>query len=628
VSAFQAHRPLPPSARSGVERLSALSIIGLVIIPILTGGVLMWALWSPTSNLSRVTAAIVNDDVPVTVNGKSVPLGRQFASELINSGTNSATENSGAEATSSNFTWVLTNDADAASGLADGTYSARVTIPASFSAAATSLSGNASSAHTASLDVQTSPEAAYLDPALTQVLTQVATTSLNRELTTQYLNNLYLAFNNINSQIGQAATGAASVSSGASSVSAGATSLASGAGSLTAGTQSVSSGSAALAAGLGTLGSSAAPLPAQTAQLAAGSNGLASAASAASGSVSDATNQFAAVVAAVCQNPGPACTRATAAFAALQKANSGLSTFATASGQVAAGNSALASAMPSLVSGIDQSASGANQVASGAAQVSSGAESLSTGATSLASGASQVDSGASQLSQSLAEATQKIPTYSDQERETLSKVAAQPVLANQDSSDQGLQAVPLFSVIALWFGGFAIALVRQAVHTRQLMTSRSSISIAVGSVRTGALIGIAQGLLVASIVQSALALTPDRWVSFAAVSMIAGGVFAIVNQGLAAAFGAVGRLIAVVIGVVALAAGLSSTVPPFFASLAALFPTSPALTMLRAAATGDPGQAWLGILAPVIFAIIGAILVVAGVAGRRSVRARAVRAAA
>ena len=110
----QAHRPLPPSARSGVERLSALSIIGLVIIPILTGGVLMWALWSPTSNLSRVTAAIVNDDVPVTVNGKSVPLGRQFASELINTGTDSTTENSGAEATSSNFTWVLTNDADAA----------------------------------------------------------------------------------------------------------------------------------------------------------------------------------------------------------------------------------------------------------------------------------------------------------------------------------------------------------------------------------------------------------------------------------------------------------------------------------------------------------------------------------
>lgn len=585
----------------------------------------MWALWSPTSNLSRVTAAVVNDDVPVTVNGKSVPLGRQFASELINSGTDSATENSGAEATSSNFTWVLTNDADAARGIADGSYAAEVTIPASFSASATSLSGDASSAHTASLDVRTGPEAAFLDPALVQVLTQVATTSLNRELTTQYLNNLYLAFNNINSQIGQAAAGAETVSGGASSLSSGAASLASGAGSLTTGVQSVSSGATALAGGLGTLSSSAAPLPAQTAQLAAGSNGLASAASMASGSVNDATNQFAAVVATICQTPGPACDRATAALATLQKANNGLSTFATASGQVATGNSALASAMPSLVSGINQSASGAEQVAAGAEQATSGAASLSNGATSVASGASQVDSGAAQLSQSLTKATQEIPTYSDQERETLSNVAAQPILASQNSSDRGLQTVPLFSVIALWFGGLAIALARQAVQARQLMSSRSSISIAIRSTRIGALIGIAQGLVVASVVQTGLALPPDDWAGFAAVSMIAGGVFAIVNQGLAAAFGAAGRLIAVVIGVVALAAGLSSTVPPFFAWLAALLPTSPALTMLRAAATGDAGQAWLGILASTIFAIVGAILVFAGVAGRRSVRASALR---
>ena len=92
------------------------------------------------------------------------------------------------------------------------------------------------------------------------------------------------------------------------------------------------------------------------------------------------------------------------------------------------------------------------------------------------------------------------------------------------------------------------------------------------------------------------------------------------NRGLAAAFGAVGRLIAVCVAVIGLAVGLASTVPPAFVGLAAFFPTTPALEMLRAVPAGDPGGVWAGIGGCLLFAVLGVALVFAGVAARRGMR--------
>ena len=58
------------------------------------------------------------------------------------------------------FTWVLSDQSDAAAGLADGRYGAVVTIPKDFSAAATSPADAPSSATTATLQIRTSPRRA------------------------------------------------------------------------------------------------------------------------------------------------------------------------------------------------------------------------------------------------------------------------------------------------------------------------------------------------------------------------------------------------------------------------------------------------------------------------------------
>lgn len=642
------------AATSGAERLGRWAMVGLVLVPLLIGGLLTWALAAPTAHLDRVTAAIVNNDVPVTINGATVPLGRQFAAGLIAGGnaasadeapgsspsaTPSGTETPTASATpsasptpvpsavssghsSGNFNWILTNSDDAASGLRDGRYAAVVTIPSTFSAAATSFSGPAASARQAVFEVATTPASAFLDPALTEAVASAAAASINQQLIAQYLGNVYAGFNTINEQIGQAADGAASLVTGAGSVSSGAQSLSSGASQLSSALGSLDAGSEALASGLGQLDSASQSLPSESADLAAGAAQVSEAVGSLNTAVSDATAQFASVVAQLCTTPGPLCNAGTTALGRLQNAQQQTSSLATGAEQVANGNALLADAMTELVAGIDSSAAGASQVASGADQASAGANSLTSGAQSLASGAAQLDDGAAQLSSGLAEAVEQIPTYSDSDIATLSSVVSQPVLADQALPTAGFQSVPLFAVVALWIGGLVIALARRAVPTRLLLTAVSSGRITVHSLGPTAALGAAQGLLIAIVVLTAVNTGPIAWMSFAAACVLIGAVFAVVNQGLAALLGAVGRLLALLIAVVALAAGLTSTVPAAVDAAAGAAPTAPGLSLLSATLDANGGNALAAIAGLLAWAVLGAALVFAGVSMRRSVRAR------
>lgn len=580
-------------------------VVGLVVLPLAVAGILTWALSTPMQHLDRMTVAIVNDDVPVTLNGKTVPVGREFAAGLVGS--------------DDSFTWVLTNDDDASAGLASGEYLAVVSIPPSFSESATSFSGPAQSAHQADVRVETASTSALLDPALTQAVTEAAVTALNQQLTAQFVDQLLQGYTTIDTQIEQAATGASDLATGAASLVDGANQLVAGAGQLDAGLTTLDAGAAALADGTASLASGAQDLPGETAGLAKGSAGVATATDAAAARLATATTQLTTAVATVCQTPGRACDEATAALDALQTANGDVSTLAGVADQVAAGNKSLAAGMPELVDGIDSAASGAADVAAGAEQASAGSGALVTGGQSLAAGATQLQTGATQLADGLTQAVDQIPTYSADDIGILSTVAAQPVRADQVVPEPGMQAVPFFAGIALWIGALVVAYVRPALPTRsELLTAETSTSLVGRAVLPGALIGVVQGVVVGIGVLFAVHVDAGEWFGFVAASALVGLAFAVVNQGLAAAFGGVGRFVAVLVGVVALAVGLSSTVPPSLDALAGLLPTTPALGLLLSTLTGGTG--WADAFALVGFGLVGLLLVLAGVVRGRQVR--------
>ncbi|GAA1443027.1 YhgE/Pip domain-containing protein [Leifsonia poae] len=639
------------------KRVTWLTIAGILLVPLVIGGLLVWALWNPTERLGDVKAAVVNLDQPVKVGGQTVPLGRQLSAGLL-------------DGTSDNFSWVLTDEKDAASGLADGTYVSVVTIPKDFSEAATSPAGAAADATQATIDVQTSAESKLVDPAISQAVTSTATSVLNKQLTSTYLDNVYVGFNTLHDQIAKASSGAAQLSGGigtlatgthqladaagqlgtgasglssgvsqlsdgASALSSGASQLSTGASSLATGLTKLSGGASALSGGLSTLQSKTQALPAQTKQLSGAISGLGGDLRAlqtrciTEGGSAELCGGIAKAAATVNGVPGTAGIAAGAAQLAdgmpaltggIAQSATGASAVASGLTQSAGGASGLASGAAKTASGAAQLADGAAQSADGASQLASGTTQLHDGLTGLAAGADASASGAASLSSGLKQATAQLPSYSKSDRTNLASVASEPVTQKTgDVAAFGESSIPLFGAVALWLGALATFLVLQAVSKRALLTTRASGRIALDGFVPGAVIGAVQGVLIAGIMQFALSLDVGQWFGFAAIAAVAGIAFAAVNQGLVALLGGVGRFVSMLVVVITLASGIISTVPGFFSTAMQWLPTSAAITAFRGVVESTDGV-WRGFGGLLLWAAFGFALTLIAVARRRIVR--------
>jgi putative membrane protein len=615
-----------------------LTLIGVLLLPVLIGGVLVAALYNPAERLDNMSAAIVNEDEPVTIDDQYVPLGRQLTAGLVE----------GSDDIASNLDWTISNADDAAAGLADGTYQAVVTIPSNFSAAATSTAPGGTPEQ-ATIEVSTPPDSKVVDDAITAQVTSAAASIMGRQLSQVYLENVFLGFTTLGDQLGtaadgaheladgaqQAADGAAALPDGISQLGSGASQLATGAGSLAGGLDQIASGTAASAGGAGQLAagldtaaaqvnnqelvgaaqasaSYSATAASQTAALAQKVGGLAQTLGGLAGQclAEGGSATFCTSLGAAAATAGGAATDAVAAatsagtasgYAAPTAAGIQQLTSQTSAGLTDAANQTrtLASGLTQLADGTAQSAAGARGLESGAAQLADGATQAADGATSLATGVQSLAGGTSTLADGLDQASTALPSYTDSDATSLATVVADPVATEGvGTSLFGASAVPLLATLALWFGGLGTFVALQAASRRALTSRSPSAALALRGLAPAAALGALQGLLVAVVVQLAASYDFGQWSLFAALCVIAGVAFAAVNQALVAVFGGAGRWLAALVGVLAVATGVVSTVPGVLADAAALLPTAPAYNGMLAALTdaGSLGAAIAGLL--------------------------------
>ncbi len=439
------------------------TIIAVTLLPLAVLGLLLAALWQPQERLDTVRAAIVNNDEPVEVDGQVVPLGRQLASGLVSGGQSGDGTDGAAgdgDEAPTNYDWELTDADRARAGLADGSYSAVVTIPEDFSEAATSYSGDAADAHQATIDVATPEGGRVLDDALAQIVAGTATEVLSGTLTETYLDNLLVGFTTLNEQLGEAAGGATQLAdgaqdaadgadelaSGANEVADGADGLASGVGELSSGANDLATGADGLAEGAGQLSSGAGQvadgvagsaqgahelagnlhswadgtnqLADGTGQLAGGLGQLAGQIGGVNSQVEQAISQHEAELAALAtalEQASAACDPAatpelcdqleTAVAAVPQSPDDtpisafaqGLSQMAASADELATGMEQSAAGAQQLAGGTEDLAGGLDQLAGGASEVAGGADELAGGADQLASGAHGLASGVDEL---------------------------------------------------------------------------------------------------------------------------------------------------------------------------------------------------------------------------------------
>jgi putative membrane protein len=627
-----------------------ITLIGVLLLPVVIGGILVAALYNPVERLDGLNAAIVNEDEPVTIDGQYVPLGRQLTAGLVE----------GSDSQPSNLTWTLSNADDAAAGLADGTYAAVVTIPDNFSAAATSTQPG-ETPQRATIEVETPPDSLIVDDAITAQVTTAAASLMGTEISKVYLENVFLGFTTLGDQLGTAADGATQLADGAQQAADGAAALPSGATQLGDGARSLASGAGELGSGLGTIADKTREAASGAGQLASGvqqgadtirQDGLvpsqitdlaeqtattaATSASAAAGVLAIAQNCVAAgAPQAYCDQLLPVATGADAAAtgtaqlaAGTQQAVDGVATalpeeIAGQLDTVATNVSTLAGGLTQLAGGVDQSAAGAQALSGGASQLGGGADELSTGAQSLADGVQSLADGTGELAGGLHTAADAIPTYTEDEATSLADVVANPVEADGiGTSLFGASAIPLLAMLALWFGGLATFVALQAVSRRALTSRAPSAVLALRGFAPAAALGATQGLLVAVVVQLAASYDWADWTIFAGISIAAGIAFAAVNQALVAVFSGAGRWLSALIGVLAVATGVVSTVPGALSGVAALMPTAPAYNGMVAALTSASGigAAMSGLA---IWACLAFLATVLAVARRRTTSARA-----
>ncbi|MBB4688404.1 YhgE/Pip domain-containing protein [Amycolatopsis jiangsuensis] len=643
-------KPFANSARAlAAGPLTWRSWAGLIAVPLLVMGLLTWAFWTPEANHDTAKAAVVNNDEPVQVNGQTLPLGRQLAGYLTHSD-------------DSAYTWALTDAEDAASGLADGSYTAVVTIPADFSARATSAAtGKPLAARKAQVDVRTSNAAGVSDPDLSERVAQATRRTLSQQVVETYLDNVYVGFTTIHKQVGEAADGAGQLADGTAQLKDATGRLASGAAQLAEGTGQLAGGSGQLSSGLTQAERDTAQLPALTRRLADGADQVAQgnekladtvvplanriiAAIDALPSAADTARQFRRLAEDCVDNGGSssfcgqlreAAERFTAEAGKIDEGKAGvranavrardsIQALADGARQVADGNEQLAGKSGELASGIAEAADGARQLDQGVRQADSGARELSSGAGQLDTGTKKVDDGAQELATQLDKGRGQVPSYTDAERAHLKTVASDPTTAATDSTPIGTLALTLFAVLALWALALATYIITRAVPDGVLTAREPTWRIILRAAIPGA---TAAGLAAVAITAIAVPVVKPGFagsVGFLLISLLAASAFVALNQAATAIFGRAGRIASLAVLLLAGATGVVSTLPGPLYTIAGYLPTHGAVLALRAAATDGIGLG-TGIAELVAWLLVGTLVSILVTDRRRYLSGKSLR---
>ena len=515
-----------------------LTLAALIFVPLIVVGTLMWGLWNPTDRLDNVTAAIVNNDEPVTINGQLTPLGRLLTAGLVD----------GADG-ASNYNWEITDAAEAKKGLESGKYVAAVTIPKNFSKVATSSFSDASNPQQAIIDVTSSDKSRLVDDAITTAITSTAVNMLNQQLSASYIENVLIGFSTLSESLGKAASGAHDLSNGLGSLADGATQL--------------STGASQFSNGMWALQSQAATLPAGADQLATGLNSL----NQLCGIVTDPNNPYSASFCAGLQGS-------------------------------AAGVSSLAGGLTGLSDGITKLAAGSTGIATGIEGIASGTTAIAGGSQDLANG--------------LDTAVENIPIYTAAETKKLSEVVTAPVaLKDAGNLSFGANSTPLYVVLSLWIGALAIFVGLRTLPQRLLESTRSSLSLATRSFVIPAVVGIAQGVAVATVIAVANGYELGEWTSVAVIAALIGIAFTATNQALNAVLGGFGRMVSLAVGILILVTGVISTVPALLDTLLGFTPANDAVTALQAVINSGNVSGFASAVTALVLWSLGGVLVTA-----------------
>jgi len=590
-------------ARLVATPLARLALVALMLVPVLYGGLYLWANRDPYAGLDRVPAALVVAD-----HGKEA---QDVADELLDGKA---------------FDWHRVSTPTAAAGVESGRYDFSITLPAGFSAALDSLD----SAHPTQAPIRlvTNDTNGYLSSTIAEQATEKVRAAIAQKVGTRAASTFLVALSDIRTQLQTASDGAGRLAVGATQAQSGAQQLTDGTGALASGASQLSSGAGSLADGTGRLATGASQVAAGTQQLAAKGDQAAALGEQLAGQVPALRARLAQRLAdrgltpeqvdAVLADLDPLAARATAANTQLQALSGQVDQLATGAAQVSTGAAQAASGASALSSGASQLATGATRAHDGAAQLSGGLGTLADGATRLQDG--------------LGDGVAQIPATTAAERDAQATAIGDPAAVRQhaDTSAGGYGAglAPFFVSLAAWIGIYALFLIVKPISRRGLSAVDKPVRITLAAWLTPALLGMLQMAMVFAVLTLGLGFSIANPAGTFLMMALASATFSAIILALNVWLGSVGQFLGLVLMVVQLVTAGGTfpwqTLPGPLAALHPVLPMSAAVDGLRRLMYGGSTATALADAGTLGLWLAGALLLT-GVAALRMTRRRTLR---
>jgi len=584
------------AARLTSSRLGIASLIALMVVPIIYGGLYLWGNQDPYNNLSKVPAAIVVADKGATLDGTQVNYGRDAAKNLVDG---------------KKFGWHVVSASAAKKGVTKGTYDFSVTFPESFSKNLTSAATTTpSKAH---LELTTNDINSYLSTTLAKQATTAVQTAITQEVAQAGTHKLLNAVSSLRGGLVDAyagssklADGSKTASDGASQLSAGLDQLKSGTASLPSKTATLNDGAQKVAAGAAALAKAAPTAANGAAQLKSGLTQL-----------QTGMSQYRAQLALALAASGLPPANQTALLAGYDQLAAGESSATSGASSLSAGLAPLPSRAQALAAGAQQVAGGTKQLAGNAPSITTNVAKLAAGASTLSGGAARVSDGAQQLDASLAAGLLKVPATTAAERVASAKTLAEPVLVKQhaitEAQNYGAGLAPFFISLSAWIGIYALFLIVRPLSRRALTAVRRPIRTTLAGWITPAILGIVQMIALYAILTLALHLRiadPAGLLLFMAFVSV---TFAAIVLALNALLGSVGQFLGLILMIVQLVTAGGTfpyqTLPGPLRALHQALPMSHAVDGVRQLMYGGTAGDLAAAITPLLLWLVGALAV-------------------
>ncbi|MEW1835027.1 YhgE/Pip domain-containing protein [Microbacterium sp. NPDC079995] len=596
-------------------RMRVIALIALILVPVLYGGLYLWANQDPYGNLSQVPVALVVSDDGAALNGSDRNLGDEVADSLLEDGS---------------FDWHEVDAAGARRGLDEGSFDFAVTLPADFTSAVASISS--SHPRQAEIDLTTNDANNYLASTIgTQAVERIRTTISEKVVREAGLTMLD-ALNTVRVKLLDAADGAGTLTDGLTTAGDGADTLADGAHTLAQGTTKLESGATELASGVDTLAGGLRSLSSGAEQVSGGTAKLRSVADRV-GSAADRVSSAVPTVrtdltsALEAQGLGeaqirkvlgvldPLGARVSDLDSRVQQAVWQIDALDDGAAQVASGSAKLAT-------GAASAATGAHTLADGLATADAGAQKLDTGAHSLATGIHRLEDGAGTLRDALRDGAQQLPDDSAATRAAQAATLADPVGVAEDSLTQaqnyGAGLAPFFAALAGWIGIYALFLIVKPVSRRAVTALRSPVRVAIAGWLTPAALGAVQMVSLFGVLSIALGFSFTHPLPTLGILLLASATFAAIILALNVWLGSVGQFLGLVLMVLQLVTAGGTfpwqTLPAPLAALHHVLPMGYVVDAMRQVMYGgQAGRAWADAAVLATWLVGALVLAVAGV---------------